>query len=147
MSRSWSLVSALLIFFPFTAVSLTYTYDSDAILHVCVGDDEELPLVVLTEQEETLLLGRVVGVRNGDGERIHESGERFSERNTMFLAVRFILGRVPFKRRPHAPSLHHESPRWRTGVVPPHRRPVKPAVRCSGVVRLVSHLLLLRSLP
>ena len=68
MSTSLSLVSALLIFFPFTAVNLSNTYDSYAVAPVRVGDDQELALVVFAEEEQPLILNRVVGVRNGDGE-------------------------------------------------------------------------------
>ena len=71
-----------------------------------MGDDEQQPLVVLTKQEESLLVARVVGVRYGNGERVHEGGDCFSEGNAVLPAIRFILGRIPLKRRPHVPSLY-----------------------------------------
>ena len=51
MSRSWSVFSALLILSPFTAVGLTNTYNSNAVRLVCVGDNEEQPIVVLAKKE------------------------------------------------------------------------------------------------
>jgi hypothetical protein len=47
MSRSWSLGSALLILSPFMTVS--FTNAADVILLVCMRDDKEQALMVLTE--------------------------------------------------------------------------------------------------
>jgi hypothetical protein len=75
----------LFIFLPFPAVRLPNTDDSDAILPVCVRDYQELTPVVLGEQEESLLLKGVVGVRNGDGEQVNESRDRSLNGTPCFL--------------------------------------------------------------
>jgi len=96
---------AFFIVSSFAVIGFAYAYDSNSVASICVRHNQQPSLLILAQQKETLLTRRVIRIRDRERQRIHEGRNCLSEGEAMFLAVRFIFGRIPFKRRPHSHSL------------------------------------------
>ena len=89
----------------FAAYSAPGGDDTDDVVHRGVDDYEQAVAVLAAYQNIAVLLRRVIGVRNGEGEVIPERRRGFLKRDPMLALIRGGLRGVPREAYSHGRNL------------------------------------------
>src|SRR5208337_4068663 len=95
-SSSWG-VASFLIDPPLPSRRSPGADDPDPFASVGVRYDEQVAFARMTERQEAVLLVRVIGIGESQGQRIPKDGGRFMEANTMLGHVALCLLCIPLE--------------------------------------------------